>query len=292
MRVIEDGVVQTTPFMDISGDHARDGERARAAVGRLRARLRDLGHASTSYLTAQDPTARIQVWEYRRSAEPERRGRASGRLLLTIPHNQASQPQRRPAPVRAGRASSGWHGRRRRLQQPVRARAEPDSRLGKLLRLDVADGAVEQLASACATRGGSRSTRTGRIVIADVGQNAVEEINVGLAANYGWPCCEGTHDVPPTDPGCATARPPSPVLEKTHGGANDGFCSITGGYVVRDPGLPTLLGRYIYGDYCDARAALGRPRRRRPPTRAIGINVAGLSVLRRGRLRPPARRLA
>jgi hypothetical protein len=27
-------------------------------------------------------------------------------------------------------------------------------------------------------------------------------------------------------------------------------CSITGGYVVRDPGLPTLAGRYIYGDLC------------------------------------------
>ena len=38
------------------------------------------------------------------------------------------------------------------------------------------------------------------------------------------------------------------MLDKTHSG--DGFCSITGGYVVRDPGLPTLLGRYVYGDFC------------------------------------------
>ena len=30
----------------------------------------------------------------------------------------------------------------------------------------------------------------------------------------------------------------------------DGVCSITGGYVVRDPGLPTLSGRYLYGDLC------------------------------------------
>ena len=30
----------------------------------------------------------------------------------------------------------------------------------------------------------------------------------------------------------------------------DGVCSITGGYVVRDPGLPTLAGRYLYGDLC------------------------------------------
>ena len=38
------------------------------------------------------------------------------------------------------------------------------------------------------------------------------------------------------------------MLTKSHGG--DGYCSITGGYVVRDPGLPTLAGRYLYGDFC------------------------------------------
>ena len=29
------------------------------------------------------------------------------------------------------------------------------------------------------------------------------------------------------------------------------FCAIVGGYVVRDPGLPTLNGRYLYGDNCN-----------------------------------------
>ena len=43
-------------------------------------------------------------------------------------------------------------------------------------------------------------------------------------------------------------RGAAPVLTKSHDG--DGFCSITGGYVVRDPGLPTLAGRYLYGDFC------------------------------------------
>jgi hypothetical protein len=41
------------------------------------------------------------------------------------------------------------------------------------------------------------------------------------------------------------------VLERGPHGAE--ICSITGGYVVRDPGLPTLQGRYLYGDLCAPR---------------------------------------
>ena len=33
-------------------------------------------------------------------------------------------------------------------------------------------------------------------------------------------------------------------------GARDGECSVTGGVVVRDPALPALAGRYVYGDFC------------------------------------------
>ena len=31
---------------------------------------------------------------------------------------------------------------------------------------------------------------------------------------------------------------------------HDEGCSVTGGYVVRDPELRRLYGRYLYGDYC------------------------------------------
>jgi hypothetical protein len=61
------------------------------------------------------------------------------------------------------------------------------------------------------------------------------------------------------------------VIEYPHGPA----CSITGGYVVRDPALPELAGTYVYGDYCTGElsgAVLpgGAPR-------ALGLNVPGLS---------------
>ena len=38
-----------------------------------------------------------------------------------------------------------------------------------------------------------------------------------------------------------------PVITEKHA---DGNCSITGGVVVRDPALPALAGRYVYGDFC------------------------------------------
>lgn len=86
--------------------------------------------------------------------------------------------------------------------------------------------------------------------IADVGQNAREEINRVAATdaglNYGWRCYEGnsTYDTS----GC----PPSstltfPVAQYTHSG---GRCSITGGYVYRGTSYPNLVGKYFFGDVC------------------------------------------
>ena len=39
-----------------------------------------------------------------------------------------------------------------------------------------------------------------------------------------------------------------PVIVRTH---DEGGCSVTGGYVVRDPALPSLRGKYLYGDFCE-----------------------------------------
>lgn len=93
------------------------------------------------------------------------------------------------------------------------------------------------------------------LVIGDIGQETTEEVDwgpapgLGVGADYGWSCFEGRHEVPPEkqDPQCAT--PPSggfvaPSFEYPHiSGAG-----VVGGYVARDPSLPELYGRYVYGD--------------------------------------------
>jgi len=89
---------------------------------------------------------------------------------------------------------------------------------------------------------------TGDMVIADVGQDAVEEVDFAPAgaagANYGWNCFEGSLPFS----GCSAPGHVPPAF--SYSSANDQTrCSITGGSVVRDPAL-AITGRYVYGDFC------------------------------------------
>jgi len=90
---------------------------------------------------------------------------------------------------------------------------------------------------------------TGDLWIGDVGQSDQEEIDalanseVDSGANFGWSAFEGTM---PFNDDQEAPDAVKPVL--TYG--RDGGCSVTGGYVVRDPRLESLYGRYLYADYC------------------------------------------
>jgi glucose/arabinose dehydrogenase len=96
------------------------------------------------------------------------------------------------------------------------------------------------------------SFHRGRLLIGDVGESAVEEVNVAGAPgmNFGWPAYEGDERRPEFTPPALAHRHPR-------------WCAITGGYVRR--------GRYLYGDLCSGRIwsarivgdRFGRPRRTR-----------------------------
>jgi glucose/arabinose dehydrogenase len=92
---------------------------------------------------------------------------------------------------------------------------------------------------------------TGDLYIADVGQNAWEEVSHQPASsrggeNYGWDVYEGTHNYQPG----VVIQHTLPVAEYDH---NSGDCSITGGYVYRGSNIPSLAGFYVLGDYCTGR---------------------------------------
>lgn len=83
----------------------------------------------------------------------------------------------------------------------------------------------------------------GRLIAADVGQDAYEEVDMILSGkNYGWNQTEGFHCF--TD-GCNPTLYQSPFYEY---GRDDGQ-SITGGYVYFGSAIPELKGKYIFGDF-------------------------------------------
>ena len=94
---------------------------------------------------------------------------------------------------------------------------------------------------------------TGKLFIADVGQNRYEEIdreNAGFAGgrNYGWKAMEGMHCY--TASKCPLAGDTLPNVEYSHAGGN---CAITGGYVYRGPTQSALKGLYVFADWCSGR---------------------------------------
>lgn len=140
-----------------------------------------------------------------------------------------------------------------------------DTLLGALLRLDV-DGAEKPYAIPAENpfaRGGGapeifafglrnpwRVAFDGDdIYIADVGQNALEEVSVittaDTGANLGWNTMEGDACFSPAS-GCDTSGLVMPVHVYSHGEG----CSITGGYVYRGAAIPEIEGHYFYADYC------------------------------------------
>jgi glucose/arabinose dehydrogenase len=86
---------------------------------------------------------------------------------------------------------------------------------------------------------------TGWFWAADVGQTEWEEIDIIQSGkNYGWHIMEGRHCFfPPED--CDTTGITMPVWEYGH----DQGLSVIGGYVYRGPGIPELVGKYVYGDW-------------------------------------------
>ena len=136
--------------------------------------------------------------------------------------------------------------------------------LGKILRIDVNSGTPYAIppANPFAKGGGAgevyayglrnpwRADFDGKyLYVADVGQNAWEEISIlpidPAGANLGWPIMEANHCF--NAQRCDQTGLVLPVYEFSHAG---GACSITGGYVYRGSAIPSLAGQYFFADYC------------------------------------------
>ena len=107
--------------------------------------------------------------------------------------------------------------------------------------------------------------KTGKLWVGDVGQDDVEEVDVVRAGgNYGWRVKEGTFRFRPGtvhdpedgfDSANSVGHPAGlidPVAEydhtAPHGSVEQGE-AIVGGFVYRGQGVPSLKGKYVFGDY-------------------------------------------
>jgi glucose/arabinose dehydrogenase len=244
------------------------------------------------YYTARSPVGQLTVEEHRVDpSNPDRADPSYARPVLTIPHDQQAnhnggQLQFGPDGLLYAGTGDGGAGGDPSGNAQTTTPAPPsvvgsvnhDYRLGKLLRIDPATGAMSIFAYGLRNPWRfSYDRNTGDLIIGDVGQDAYEEVDFaaapgdGAGANYGWNTYEGLHTYPG---GASAGSAPGtvlPVVEYPHNPA----CSITGGYVVRDLALPELAGTYLYGDYCTG--AISGATLPAGTTRSLGFNVPSLS---------------
>ncbi|HJW45646.1 MAG TPA: PQQ-dependent sugar dehydrogenase, partial [Lysobacter sp.] len=108
---------------------------------------------------------------------------------------------------------------------------------------------------------------SGRLWVADVGQNDIEEVNiVNKGGNYGWRIKEGTFlfDANGVGDGFVTARSPGsppglrdPIAEYDH---DDGI-AVIGGFVYRGKNVPALAGLYVFAENIGRVFYLGRDKK-------------------------------
>jgi glucose/arabinose dehydrogenase len=263
IRVIQDGALRPEPFLNITARVQSGGERGLLGLA-FHPAYRSNGRYYVNYTRV--PDGGTIVAEYTVSQNPNV-SQQRERVLLFVPqpypnHNGGMIAFGPDGFLYVGLGDGGSAG------DPQNRAQNPGELLGKMLRIDVnrSDRGLPYAIPADnphAAGGGrpeifasglrnpwrfSFDRRTGELWAADVGQHSWEEIDiVRRGGNYGWRIMEGNHCFNPPQ-GCPTAGLVPPVAEYATG--KDGRCSITGGYVYRGARIPSLVGTYVYGDYC------------------------------------------
>jgi glucose/arabinose dehydrogenase len=304
IRVIRAGRILSRPFLDLSRRVSTGSEQGLLGL----AFAPDYDASGRFYVHYTNRGGDTRVVEYRR-ASADRADADSSRVVFaqTQPESNHNGGQIAFGPddllyigLGDGGGANDEHG--------VRGNAQDlSSVLGKILRIDPRPSAGRAYriptSNPFVDREGARGeiyayglrnpwrfsfdAQTGDLTIGDVGQDAVEEIDHvsrggGKGANFGWRPYEGDRRVRPDEPAPGHVRP---VITRSHAA---GWCSITGGVVVRDRAVPALYGRYVFGDFCRGRiysARLeGRRARQVRPTTLDVRSLASFGEDGRGRV--------
>ncbi len=279
------GAISPTVFLDVTSQTTTDGERGLLGF----APSPDFITTGIFYIYLTNLAGDIEVRRYRtlgnnpnQPADP-----SSADVILTIPHPTFSNHNGGWIGFRSGNlyiatGDGGGAG------DPSNNAQNLNSLLGKMLRIDplldsfptdpFRDYTIPP-ANPFASSGGrpeiwayglrnpfraSFDTATGNLWIGDVGQGAIEEVDLMRptdgGANFGWRIFEGTQ----VFFGPAIQGTTPPVAEYGHGTGPRQGNSITGGYVYRGP-VEALQGQYFFADFISrniwsfpvARASIG-----------------------------------
>jgi glucose/arabinose dehydrogenase len=295
IRVVKRGKVLRTPFLDISSEVTTGGESGLLSM----AFPPDYADSGRFYVYYTDSAGYLRIAQFRRSAgTADRADAGSERLVMRVPHHRGNhkggQLQFGPdGRLYAGFGDGGGGG------DPDRNAQNRSRQLGKLIRIAprARGGYSVPADNPFRGRSGARpenyayglrnpyrfsfDRRTGDLTIGDVGQDAVEEIDFvanrrgsGRAPrggyNFGWNVFEGRSRY---GEGTAPGHVP-PVLAHSQ---DAGYCSIIGGYVIRDRSLGRgWTGNYVFGDYCDGTLRFSHLRRPSARSHPTSLKVSGL----------------
>ena len=278
IRIVENGTVLATPFLDIRTQVSTIGETGLLGL----AFAPDYATSGTFYVYFVDlendsVLARFQV----DAADPDRADAASQEEVLKVVQPDTTNHKGGTIAFSPVDGYLYWAlGDGGGGNDPNRFAQRGDTLLGKMLRLDVSGGPgttytvppdnpfvgdpdVLDEIWALGFRNPFRwsfDRTAGDIWIGDVGQGTREEVDFEAAGdpggrNYGWRVHEGsTCHLPDAGNPCEDPASPVrftfPVYEyDTH---VDGTCAITGGVLYRGSS-PVLEGVYLFADYCSDR---------------------------------------
>jgi glucose/arabinose dehydrogenase len=262
------GTVNATPFLTLtSATILSGGERGLLGLA-FHPNYATNGYFYVNYTRAGDGATVIA--RYSVSANANIADASSGSVLLTIAqpfsnHNGGTLKFGPDGYLYIGMGDGGGSGDTGNRAQNI------NENLGKILRLDVDSASPYGIPPTNPFVGvagndeiwsiGMRNPwkfsfnrLTGDLWIADVGQDAIEEINKivsplpNTGLNFGWRCYEANAVYDTSSGTC----PPyaSTVAPFTQYNQTTSRCSITGGYLYTGTTYPNFTGKYFFGDYC------------------------------------------
>jgi len=293
VRIISGGSLLSRPFIDLTAAVSKGGEQGLLGLA-FHPKYATNGKFYVNFTTKTGSTA---INEYRVSADANVADRASGRRIITIAqpyanHNGGHIAFGPDGYLYVGMGDGGSAG------DPGNRAQNLNSLLGKMLRIDIngRSGSRQYRIPASNPYVGktgrdeiwSRGLRNpwrwsfdrlrGDLWIGDVGQNRYEEVDRssatvaairGRGVNYGWRTMEGRACYSPAS-GCNKTGKILPVVTYSHAA---GDCSVIGGYVYRGSTATSLVGRYLFGDFCSGRIWSIARGARAPATRSLFMDT-------------------